>query len=193
MASTEISSPSRKTYITRLKALCNASGVLPTSLLLPGDIGDLGTRPVNSNSSANVYKATYQGRAVAVKVLKARRMKMPDNMHKVRARRFTLSASYTHLISQRLVKEVVGWAWLRHENILPFIGIATQPNKFSMVSEWIPNGDVMSFISHGPNRNPFPFVSWPLKITSEFNTAYSSSTRWLGYNTCIGTILFTGT
>ncbi|KAF9646422.1 hypothetical protein BDM02DRAFT_3021911 [Thelephora ganbajun] len=59
---------------------------------------------------------------------------------------------------KRLVKEAVGWAWLRHENILPFIGIATQPIRFSMVSEWMPNGDIMSFIAHNPNQNLFPLL-----------------------------------
>jgi serine/threonine protein kinase len=116
---------------------------------------------VNSSSSANVHKATYHGRAVAVKALKARRVQTPDDMHKVGTQWFVFIVTYTHLIPQRLVGEVVGWAWLRHENILPFIGITTQPNRFSMVSEWIPNGDIMSFIAHSPNRNVFPLVSWP--------------------------------
>ena len=84
MASTQISSPSGKTYLTRLKALCDASGVLPSSLALSGELGDLGTRPSNSSSSASIHKATYQGRTVAVKSLKARRTQTPESMHKVR-------------------------------------------------------------------------------------------------------------
>jgi len=31
-------------------------------------------------------------------------------------------------------------------------------NQCSMVSGWVPNGDVMSFIAHNPNRNPFPLL-----------------------------------
>lgn len=159
MASTEINSPSGKTYLARLKALCNASGVLPTSLALPGDLTDLRTRPVNPSGSANVYKAAYRGRPVAVKALKAGRAQTQDDVHKVRSRRFVFIVTYTHEVPQRFVKEVVGWAWLRHENILPFIGITMQPYRFSIVSEWIPNGDITSFVAQSPNRNPFPLVS----------------------------------
>ena len=156
---TEINSPCWKTYLTRLKALCDASGVLPTSLMLSGDLGDAGTRPMSSNNSANVHKATYRGRAVAVKALKARHTQTQDDVHKVRTRPFVLFITYIHWVSQRLVREVVGWAWLRHENILPFIGITTQPNRFAIVSEWIPHCDITSFIARNPNRNLFPLVS----------------------------------
>lgn len=127
--------------------------------MLSGELGDFGTRPVNSSGSANIHKATYQERVVAVKALKARRMQSSDSMHKVRIPRLEFIVTDTHWVSQRLVKEVVGWAWLQHENILPFVGIATQPNRFSIVSEWIPNGDIMTFIAHNRNRNLFPLVS----------------------------------
>lgn len=53
-----------------------------------GGLSDLGERPVNSGGSANIYKATYKGGTVAVKVLKARRSQAPDIMHKVRSRSF---------------------------------------------------------------------------------------------------------
>ena len=160
LASTEISSPSGKTYLTHLRAICSASEVLPTPLVLPGNLDNLGTLPANSNGPANIHKANYQGRVVAVKALEARHIQAPDNMHNVRTRWFIPSLFIlTRWACQRLVKEVIGWAWLRHENVLPFVGITMQPNQFSIVSEWIPNGDIMSFIAHNPNRNLFPLVS----------------------------------
>lgn len=144
-------------YFTRLKALCDASGVLPSSMMLSGELEDLGTRPSNSSSSASIYKATYHGRMVAVKVLNAHRLQTPENVHRVRASLFEFVICLPGY--QRLVKEAVGWALLRHENVLPFVGIATKPNRFSIVSEWIPNGDAMSFIARNPNRNLYPLVS----------------------------------
>lgn len=84
MTSAEINSPSGKTYLARLKALCEASGTLPTSLMLPGGLGDLGTKPTNSSSSADIYRATYKGREVAVKTL---RVSGSSSVHKVRAQR----------------------------------------------------------------------------------------------------------
>ena len=115
---------------------------------------------MESNGSANIYKATYQGRVVTVKALKAHRMQAPDDTHKVRMPRYYISLPVlTHWVFQRLVKEVIGWAWLRHENILPFVGITMQSDQFSVVSEWIPNGDIVSFVAQNPGRNLFPLVS----------------------------------
>ena len=127
--------------------------------MLSGEPEDLGTRPIKSSGSANVYKATYRGRAVAVKALRTLRTQTPEYTHKVRTWRSVFVVNFIYWIFQRLVKEVVGWAWLRHENIVPFIGIATQPTRFSIVSEWIPNGDIMSFFARNPGQNLFPLVS----------------------------------
>ena len=133
--------------------------MFPSSSVLSGELEDLGPRPLKSSGSADIYKATYRGRAVAVKALKTLRTQTPEYTHKVRIRRFVSAVNFIYWIFQRLVKEVVGWAWLRHENIVPFIGIATQPTRFSIVSEWIPNGDIMSFIARNPGQNLFPLVS----------------------------------
>jgi len=62
---------------------------------------------------------------------------------------------------QRFAKEVVGWKWLRHENILPFVGVASIPPPFSMVSVWMENGNIMGFIRATPEQNPFGLVSIP--------------------------------
>ena len=162
MTSAGINSPSGKTYLSRLRAICNASGVLPTPLVLPGNLDGLGTQSVDSNDLAIIHKATYQGRMVTIKALKARRIQAPDDTHKVRGYSDRSIVTDTRLVGplQRLVKEVIGWAWLRHENILPFVGITIQSNRFSVVSEWIPNGDIMSFVAQNPGRNLFPLVCW---------------------------------
>ena len=59
---------------------------------------------------------------------------------------------------QRFAKEVVGWKWLRHENILPFVGVSSIPPPFSMVSVWMENGNIMSFLKKNPDQNPFSLV-----------------------------------
>ena len=127
--------------------------------MLSKELGDLGARPLKSSGSADIYKATYRGRAVAVKALKIHHTQTPEYTHKVRTQRFASVVNYTHRISQRLIKEVVLWAWLRHENIAPFIGISAQSTRFLIVSEWIPNEHIMSFIASNPGRNLFPLVS----------------------------------
>lgn len=127
--------------------------------MLSGELDSLATRPLKSSGSAGIYKATYRGRMVAVKTLKAGRNQTPEYMHKVRLGRFPSIVPCIHGNFQRLVKEVIGWAWLQHENILPFIGIGTQPTRLSIISQWIPNGDIVTFVANNPGRNLFPLVS----------------------------------
>ena len=42
-----------------------------------------------------------------------------------------------------LAREVVGWKWLQHENILPFVGVTPE---FAIVSDLMEHGNVMEFI-----------------------------------------------
>src|ERR1700753_2559929 len=41
------------------------------------------------------------------------------------------------------------WKHLRHQNIVPFIGVTQNPLQF--VSEWMPNGTLTKYISENPN------------------------------------------
>ena len=61
--------------------------------------------------------------------------------------------------SKLLVEEVVGWKWLQHENILPFIGVVSEPPHFSIISEWMENGDIMHFSKTHPHHNRLRLVS----------------------------------
>ena len=60
---------------------------------------------------------------------------------------------------QLLVKEVVGWKWLRHENILPFIGVTLAPSLISIVSERMENGNIMDFIKANQDCSRLRLVS----------------------------------
>ena len=57
-------------------------------------------------------------------------------------------------------KEVVIWKRLRHLNIVPFIGVTTNP--LQVVSEWMPNGTLTEFIEKNPGANRIGLVSHPL-------------------------------
>ena len=58
-----------------------------------------------------------------------------------------------------LVKEVIGWKWIRHQNVLPFIGVSLKPPLFSIISERMENGNIMDFIKVHPNYNRLHLVS----------------------------------
>lgn len=53
----------------------------------------------------------------------------------------------------------MGWKSLRHDNVLPFVGVASIPSPFSVVSAWMENGNIMNFMKVTPDQNPFSLVS----------------------------------
>ena len=55
-----------------------------------------------------------------------------------------------------LAREVIGWKWLQHEHILPFIGVTP---KFAIVSDLMENGTIMDFIANNARHNRLDLVS----------------------------------
>jgi len=55
-----------------------------------------------------------------------------------------------------LAREVVGWKWLQHENILPFVGVTPE---LAIVSDLMGNGNIMEFINKHPRYNRLHLVS----------------------------------
>jgi predicted unusual protein kinase regulating ubiquinone biosynthesis (AarF/ABC1/UbiB family) len=64
-----VSKDTRK-YLRNLQKLCGASGVLPRSFFLAGELEEVSKRPFDGGSFADIYKATYEGQKVVVKVLR---------------------------------------------------------------------------------------------------------------------------
>jgi hypothetical protein len=55
-----------------------------------------------------------------------------------------------------LASEVVGWKWLRHENILPFVGVTPE---LAIVSDFMEDGNIMMFIANHPFHNRLHLAS----------------------------------
>lgn len=55
-----------------------------------------------------------------------------------------------------LAREVVGWKWLQHKNVLPFVGVTPE---LAIVSEFMENGNIMEFIANHPRHNRLHLVS----------------------------------
>lgn len=55
-----------------------------------------------------------------------------------------------------LAREVVGWKWLQHKNVLPFIGVTPE---LAIVSDFMENGNIMEFIANHPCHNRLKLVS----------------------------------
>ncbi|KAF9781364.1 kinase-like domain-containing protein [Thelephora terrestris] len=120
-----------------LAKLCGKTGHLPSSYLLP-DKFDLSGKPYNSGGFSNVWKVSKSGEVtVAVKSL---RILESDDKTRIR---------------KRFCKEVAMWKNLYHPNILTLIGVpdTLEEGRFSMVSNWMVNGNIMDFVrAHASNH-----------------------------------------
>lgn len=54
---------------------------------------------------------------------------------------------------------MVGWRWLEHENILPFVGVMFTPPLISIVSALMEYGNIMDFIKKNQTYNRLSLVS----------------------------------
>ncbi|KIM87647.1 hypothetical protein PILCRDRAFT_287169 [Piloderma croceum F 1598] len=113
--------------------LSRASGLYPRSLVLEGVTRN--DYPIARGGYGEVHRGEFQGREVAVKVLKIYRNSDMGALLK------TFSC------------EAVTWRQLDHPNILPFYGVSCEPTV-SLVSPWSDNGNLVEFLAkqaQGPN------------------------------------------
>ena len=145
-------------YLRCLQKLCGASGVFPRSFALNGGLEKVESAPFARGGFSDVYKATCNGKAVVVKAL---RIDILGEEQRARMVWIPSPAWLRSLVipSQSLAKEVVGWKWLRHDNILPFLGVTSIPRPSCIVSPWMRNGNIMTFLKNHPEYNPFSLVS----------------------------------
>ena len=151
-------STNTKKYLRCLQKLCGASGVLPQSFALNGGLEKVESVPFARGGFSDVYKATCNGKVVVVKAL---RIDILGEEQRARMVWIPSLARLQSLIipSQSLAKEVIGWKWLRHDNILPFLGVTSIPQPSCIVSPWMQNGNIMDFLKNHPEHNPFNLVS----------------------------------
>ena len=50
------------------------------------------------------------------------------------------------------------WGTLYHPNVLPLLGVTMSKNEFTMVSEWMENGNITEFVEAHTDVNPFRLV-----------------------------------
>lgn len=52
------------------------------------------------------------------------------------------------------------WKTLRHQNVLPLLGVTMDNNKFAMASEWMVNGNIIQFVKMRWDVNRFELVGF---------------------------------
>ncbi|KAF7336040.1 Kinase-like protein [Mycena sanguinolenta] len=118
-----------------LQKVSEAQEQLPSSLFITG-VNDHDDCPTFAGSFGDVYRASYQGRMVALK----------------RIRTFTEDSTRTLKHTRLFCKEALVWQTLRHRFILPLLGIdrSTFAPSLCMVSPWMKNGTVLKYLrDHG--------------------------------------------
>ena len=48
------------------------------------------------------------------------------------------------------------WKYLKHPNIVPFLGITSAPRQ--LISEWMPGGDLLGYIEGHPDADRLDLV-----------------------------------
>jgi len=132
----------RLKLLNKLCKTCSRNRVVPKSMNIP-DCSE-GSVEVQCGGFSSVSQSTYEGRQVAVKVV---RMYVADDLDIILG--VSLLPTISHLsdrTDQRFCRESVVWKHLRHPNILPLLGVTVNVHRFAMVSEWMENGNINAFI-----------------------------------------------
>jgi len=107
-------------------------GILPPNLFLTG-VERQGRDPVGGGGFSDVWKGTYKGDLVAVKVLR------------IFARQVTAD------LTKALSCEALVWYTLDHPNVQPFLGMTTfgsdEAERYGLVTPWMAAGDLMAYLS----------------------------------------------
>jgi len=125
-----------------LRKLCLACGSLPRSFYIPSS--ELSKRDLQSQDFggfADVWRGQYSGKDVALKI-------------------FRIHERNRAAMKKVFYREAVSWKYLSHPNIVPFLGIEDTESQLCMVSVWMPNGSIMSYLKDNPASNWMQLVGF---------------------------------
>ena len=143
--------------LATLCRICGRRGLLPRSVQIPLCY-DRTDAPLYHGGFAEVWKGEHQGREVAVKVIKMYKTSNVAKITRVGSASRNACIDLLTLVMQRFCKEVMTWKALHHQNVLPLLGVTMGNNQFSMVSEWMVNGNINEFIKAHRDANRFELV-----------------------------------
>lgn len=147
----------RQRCLRLLSKICKAQRIVPASYILQSEFISVGSVQDRGGFS-EVSDGEYMGCTVAIKDLKTNEGDF-DRFFKVCL--MNLARSRYSTSEQRFCREIVGWKHLYHPNILPLLGVtvSTNPPRFRILSEWMPNGNLMLYTRSKPEANRLQLVS----------------------------------
>jgi len=119
-----------------LRKLCAAKEIFPKSFRIPSV--ELRRQDyIAGGGFADVWRGTYKGRSVALKI-----SKLPP----------------TTETRQIFFKDAVCWKYLSHPYIVQFLGVEDNPSALCLVSEWMENGTVGEYLQKNPHAERLPLL-----------------------------------
>ncbi|THU86149.1 kinase-like protein, partial [Dendrothele bispora CBS 962.96] len=108
---------------------------LPEYMFISG-VAPVKERNIFGGTYGDVYRSTFEGKPVALKRLRIFQRSDDDER-------------------RSLYKVTLMWQTLRHEFVLPFLGIDAEnfPRQPCMVSPWMSNGTLIHFLKRNPKAN----------------------------------------
>ncbi|KAH8832299.1 kinase-like domain-containing protein [Flagelloscypha sp. PMI_526] len=137
------SEPTRKKLHLRwLRRLARSHGRLPLSFYL--DTLRIESAQIRGGAYSDIYIGKFGTQQVCLKVLRI----FQEDGHRQR-------------VIKEFCHESLVWRQLQHPNVLPFLGVTETlfPEKFCLVSPWMRNGSVISFLKDNPTHDRLPFVN----------------------------------
>ena len=129
-----------------------------------GKLHKTSNRPV-TGGTADIWKTEdRRERIYAVKVYRV----YNGEEYKIKVSPIPLNSDNQFIFLQRHFKEVAMWKRLVHPNILPAFGAAPDIAEFCVVSPWMPDGDLLQYLTRYPGANRPQIVRVRIVRTSKF-------------------------
>jgi len=123
-----------RNLIVATQRLAGKSGLYPVCYELT-DVTTVGNHCESSGAFADIYKGSFQGRAVCLKTIRLDKKTQMEHLLKVCS------------------KEAILWGQLSHPNLLPFYGIFSFNGRISFVAPWMVHGDITEYLKNHPTAN----------------------------------------
>ncbi|KAF9646883.1 kinase-like protein [Thelephora ganbajun] len=133
-----VESELRKRCIRALRKTCGLYGILPISYTVTCPLSKPGKRALASGGFADVWRLTSEDDHDHVFAVKSLRVYELDDTDK---------------INKKYCKEVIVCKRANHPNVLSIEGVAPKLFEFCMVSQWMPNGNMLGYVEQYPGAN----------------------------------------
>ncbi|KAG6836667.1 hypothetical protein H0H93_005214 [Arthromyces matolae] len=129
----------RRNLIVVIQRLSVKAGLYPKCYELKDQI-QTGDEPVAAGGFADIYKGTFKGETVCIKVM-----------------RVYESSDKEHIMKQ-FSREVLLWGQLLHPNVLPVYGLYRLRGRPCLVMPWMEHGDVNKYLKERPSVSRLSLV-----------------------------------